>query len=65
MIAEVEGESVPLSFNPVTDESTDLRLCCFLNEEQLTAFTNRAREDLNAIRKRKLEERDTKFRYFN
>ena len=64
MDAEGErGKVLPLSNNPVVDESNDLRLCCFLSEEQLTQFTNVAREDLNAIRKRKLEERDTKFRW--
>ena len=57
----METERVPVLATAV-EESDDLKLCCFLTEEQLHSFTNRAREDLNAIRKRKLEDQDTKFR---
>ena len=61
MSIEKDAENAPL-LAPAVEESEDIKLCCFLTVEQLSEFTNRARDDLNAIRKRKLEDQDTKFR---
>ena len=63
MLSDKPSDSVPLSLPAPVEESEDFKFCCSINEEQLTQFTNLARENLNAIRKRKLESQDTKFRY--
>ena len=60
MLSEIPG---PAGDEAPAEEALDVKLCSFLPQDQLVAFTDTARDDLSAIRKRKLEERATKFRF--
>ncbi|KAL5260809.1 hypothetical protein ACHWQZ_G006744 [Mnemiopsis leidyi] len=61
MLSDKLLDCEPLTLPAQTEESEDFRFCCTISQEQLTLFTNLARDNLNAIRKRKLESQDTKF----